>query len=81
MAKSSTPKTPADPGAPRAAISVTSRQASFRRAGRTFYRDEPTVIPVDELTEAEYAAIEEEPSLVVEPAEIRPVDPAGTTAG
>lgn len=43
---------------------VQSKQAGFRRAGRS-WATEPTFVALDELTEEQITALEEEPLLVV----------------
>lgn len=72
MTKKTTPKAagPATRG-----LQVTSRTASFWRAGIQF-TGEPRVVPLSELTDEQVEAITSEPMLVVHEVDIPPADKA-----
>lgn len=52
-------------------LKVVSRPASFRRGGHTFTAD-PTVIPLDQLTEVQLEQITGDKNLVVQEVDIEP---------
>lgn len=52
-------------------LKVVSRPASFRRGGHTFTAD-PTVIPLDHLTEEQVEQITGDKNLVVQEVDIEP---------
>lgn len=52
-------------------LKVVSRPASFRRGGHTFTA-EPTVIPLDQLTEEQLEQITGDKNLVVQEVDIEP---------
>lgn len=52
-------------------LKVVSRPASFRRGGHTFTAD-PTVIPLDKLTEEQVEQITGDKNLVVQEVDIEP---------
>lgn len=74
MAKAS--RTKAAGGADRG-LKVTSRPATFRRAGYTF-SSEARVIPLDQLTEEQYDQITTETMLVAQEVDIEPEQQAET---
>lgn len=61
---------PPDPSKPRPGLRITSRRESFRRFGRQFSRNEPVIVPLDEIDQAELERVEEEGELVIEKIEI-----------
>lgn len=65
-----TAKTKKAAGAATEGLKVTSRPATFRRAGHSFSA-EPRVIPLSELTEEQVSQIEGDPSLVSQRVEIK----------
>ena len=52
-------------------LTITSRPKSFCRAGRQF-TGEPTTIPLSELTDDQFKALNGEPMLVVQEVDIDP---------
>ena len=66
-----TPQKKKAAGAATEGLKVTSRPASFRRAGHTF-SSEARVIPLSELSEEQVEQIESDPNLVAQRVAIEP---------
>ena len=75
-AAAATPATKPEGGDKPQALKVVPKRAGFRRAGYAF-PDGETVIPLDELSEKQYAQLTTEPMLVTHLVDL-PADEAGT---